>query len=204
MNYYVCHAWRPVRRDAIRGFTLIELMIALVLSLFLIGGVVLLFLSGRVAALDTERLSRAQEGLRFAATFMVQDMRMAGYKSGPGYAALSNGNSVLQIRYETPRDCTGLPTTPDLTAGEDEDLFPADGGIANNVYRLQGTQLICEGKRGNPVPLLDGVRSIGFQLLPVGTTQPVAVGVTLGVEGLQDYNFVVALRNPIVARISSD
>ena len=63
-----------------RGFTLVELMIALTLSIFLIGAVILTFISGRGASLEAEQLARTQENLRFASDFLIRDIRNAGFR----------------------------------------------------------------------------------------------------------------------------
>ncbi len=200
-------------RRVVAGFSLVELMIALVISLFLLGGVSLLFLSGRVAATDTERLSRAQESLRFAGTFLMQDLRMAGYRyqgvwSDP-YLSVTDGEPVtLRVRYQTPRDCTGSLTL----AGDigDTGEFLEQGGFADNSYFVNGaSQLVCRGTRGvshSEVVLLDGVT--GFSAWPVpGAANPVALDVELEVRGLRDddrfrYDFRVALRNRVLESLN--
>lgn len=65
---------------AVRGFTLIELMVAMVLSLFLIGGVILMYTSSKAAYIDSNQLSRMQENVRFASDYMVRDIRNAGFR----------------------------------------------------------------------------------------------------------------------------
>lgn len=67
-------------QSAMRGFTLIELMIAMVLSLFLIGGVILMYASTKAAYLDSSQMSRMQENIRFASDYMVRDLRNAGFR----------------------------------------------------------------------------------------------------------------------------
>lgn len=67
-------------RQAIRGFTLIELMVAMVLSLFLMGGVILMYFSSKAAYLDSNQMSRLQENIRFASDYMVRDIRNAGFR----------------------------------------------------------------------------------------------------------------------------
>ncbi|NEZ02731.1 prepilin-type N-terminal cleavage/methylation domain-containing protein [Wenzhouxiangella sp. XN201] len=67
-------------RPTMRGFTLIELMVAMALSLFLIGGVVLMYASSKAAYLDSNQLSRLQENIRFASDYMVRDIRNAGFR----------------------------------------------------------------------------------------------------------------------------
>lgn len=60
------------------GFTLIELMIALVLGLFIVGATSSLFLSNSQTLRTTESLSRIQENARSAFELMSRDIREAG------------------------------------------------------------------------------------------------------------------------------
>ncbi len=61
------------------GFSLVELMVALLLGLFLAGGVTAMYLSSKQTYRINENLSRLQESLRFSLEFMSRDIRMAGY-----------------------------------------------------------------------------------------------------------------------------
>ena len=60
------------------GLTLVELMVALVLGLVVIGAVTNLFLTNRQTYRATENLARMQENLRFAFELMARDVREAG------------------------------------------------------------------------------------------------------------------------------
>lgn len=62
-----------------RGFSLIELMVSMALSLLLLGGVVTIFLSSRASYETTDRLSRIQESGRFALDQLAGDVRSAGF-----------------------------------------------------------------------------------------------------------------------------
>ena len=61
-----------------RGFTLIELMIALLLGLLVMGAAIAIFLSNRQAYSATEGLGRVQENVRFAFELMARDIREVG------------------------------------------------------------------------------------------------------------------------------
>lgn len=61
-----------------RGFSLIELMVALVLGLIIVGGVVSLFVSNQQAARANEGLGRLQENARVAFELMAREVRQAG------------------------------------------------------------------------------------------------------------------------------
>lgn len=64
--------------NAVRGIGLVELMIALILGLLLIGGVINLFVTNRAAFRTTEQLSRLQENARTSFELMARSMRDAG------------------------------------------------------------------------------------------------------------------------------
>lgn len=97
----------------IRGFTLIELMVAMVVSLFLIGGVVLMYASTKAAYTDSDRMARLQENIRFASDYLVRDIRNAGFWDQLTLSVIEqvaiqekvaqtltvDGNDVLVIRY---------------------------------------------------------------------------------------------------------
>lgn len=61
------------------GVTLVELMIAVALSAFLLLGLIQVFSASRLAYQTTTGLARVQEGSRFATDFLQRDIRMAGH-----------------------------------------------------------------------------------------------------------------------------
>ena len=61
------------------GMTLIEIMIALLIGAFLLGGVLQIFIGSKQTYRMQEGLSRLQENGRFALDFLARDIRMAGY-----------------------------------------------------------------------------------------------------------------------------
>lgn len=68
----------PGSRGLTAGFTLIELMIALLLGLLVMAAAIGIFLSNRQAYSATENLGRVQENVRFAFELMAHDIRRAG------------------------------------------------------------------------------------------------------------------------------
>lgn len=62
-----------------RGLSLIELMIAVLISMLLIGGTIQIFISNKATYRLTEAQSRLQENARFAIMFLTRDIRMAGF-----------------------------------------------------------------------------------------------------------------------------
>jgi type IV pilus assembly protein PilW len=62
-----------------RGFTLIELMVALAITSFLLIGAVTIYIQGRTSFRVNESISRLQEDARFALDLLEPDIRMASY-----------------------------------------------------------------------------------------------------------------------------
>ncbi|SJM89759.1 Type IV pilus assembly protein PilW [Crenothrix polyspora] len=62
-----------------KGFTLVELMVAMVLGAFFLNGLLQIFSSTKQTYRVQENLARLQENGRFAIDFISQDVRMAGY-----------------------------------------------------------------------------------------------------------------------------
>jgi len=68
---------RSARRQA--GLTLTELLVAMTLGLFLVSGVLSVFLGGLQTFRNNDALARIQESGRFAMEVLRRDLRMAGY-----------------------------------------------------------------------------------------------------------------------------
>ena len=92
MSRRICrHGSSPARSLARhRGFSLIELMIAMALSLVVLGGAIAIFVSSRATYETTDRLSRLQDNGRFALDTIVRDLRAAGYLGCARSASLNN------------------------------------------------------------------------------------------------------------------
>jgi type IV pilus assembly protein PilW len=89
----------PPARFAMRGFSLVELMVAMALSVVLLGGVLAIFASSRTTYETNDRLSRIQETGRFALDSITRDLRAAGYIGCSQRASLvntlNNSNTLL-------------------------------------------------------------------------------------------------------------
>ena len=62
-----------------RGFTLVEILVSLAISLALVAGVVQIFMSSKITYSVQEGMSRLQENARFAINLLASDLRMANY-----------------------------------------------------------------------------------------------------------------------------
>jgi len=128
----------------IRGFSLVELMITLLLAAFLISALILTFLSGRAAAGDAEQLARLQENVRILSEYLVRDIRNAGYIDEVEVLAGQEGlmlrdfgeivgddDDVFRVRYAGRGHC-----------GEQFDEFV----LVQNEYFVEGGVLKCRGR----------------------------------------------------------
>ncbi len=85
-----------------KGFSVVELMVALLLGLFLVSGVTAMYISGKETYRMTDNLSRLQESLRFSLEFISQDIRMAGYmpcRFPPSTTNAINGSTTWFLDY---------------------------------------------------------------------------------------------------------
>lgn len=78
------------------GLSLVELMIAMLISLFLIGGVIQIFASTRITYTTTEGLARLQENARYLFDRLQADLAAAGYM-GCGDSNDRNADGTYQV-----------------------------------------------------------------------------------------------------------
>ena len=177
------------------GFTLIELMIALALGLFLIGGVLVLFASVRATYSDVEQLSRMQESLRFVTDAVVRDARNAAFRDQLGlfgvefsdiaenYAEITGEGGELTIQYAGLGSCTEAFDTI---------------RVVRNTYFVDGGRLRCTGTSfrwssdgevltrtvlgTETTSLATGVQSVSFGFLTAQNPTPTSGDAACGFE----------------------
>jgi len=72
-------AARAGRRGSVRGFTMVELLVAMTLGLFVIGGVATAYVQNQRTRAELERNSRQLENGRYAVQLLADELRHAGY-----------------------------------------------------------------------------------------------------------------------------
>ncbi len=100
-----------------RGMTLIEIMIALLIGVFLIGGILQIFLGTKRSYRMQENLSVLQENARFASEFISNDLRIPGYQ-GCRSLNLPADAPVVKAAQPTPNTMIGLTPTTAITGNE--------------------------------------------------------------------------------------
>jgi type IV pilus assembly protein PilW len=157
-------------RPGMRGFSLVELMVSLVIGLIITAAVIKIFTMSKATYGLEEGLARVQENGRFAIEFLSRDVRMAGYSgcnsklaltdplevgnmASPPTSAISfNPDGIKGYTYTCTSACTGALSewTPAL---------PADFGFTAGSVK-QGTDVI----------IIQSASSLGTHL--TGNTTP--------------------------------
>lgn len=106
-----------------RGFSLVELMVAMVIGFIVVGAVGYLYLGTRQAFRVQSNLSGIQESARYALNTLAQDIRMAGYFGCAGPSAtitnVLNNPSAFDNNFTQPLagfDASGSTWSPALPA----------------------------------------------------------------------------------------
>lgn len=175
MNALPCTS---VRRSAPaqRGFTLVELMVAVAIALFLLYGIVTIVQNVRRSSLDQQSLAQLQDQQRFAMTVLTDVIQAGGYfpdpttwtpatslpaaaPFGPGqpffgtHAAAAPGDSIW-VRFRTAQgdgviNCTG---GTNIALGATH--------LYSNAFSIVAGQLMCSLDGAAAVALVSGVTNL--------------------------------------------
>ena len=129
-----------------KGFSLVEVMTAITLSLVLIAGVVQMYISGKESYRLQYELGRMQENQRLALEYLQRDLHRAGFfiNDDP-----TNPNLNHIEKFFTGNDADGLVSTRD----------GGNGAAANNGYASDVMTVRFESNRdclGNDITVTDG------------------------------------------------
>ena len=99
---------RSINPKSSRGFSLVELMVAITVSLILLNGVMQIFTGSKENYAIQEELSRLQENGRFAMDVLTREMRMAGYLGCSSNAQIANSIDAGSGLYDLSTPITGF------------------------------------------------------------------------------------------------
>jgi type IV pilus assembly protein PilW len=187
------------------GFTLIEIMIALLISSVILGAVFMTFSSQQKSYVINDRLTEVQQNLRAATIIMAKDIREAGCdptgKSGAGVLIATPG------RFQFTKDIAGNTINP---AAGDGDLDDSNENISlgfstTNDSDTDGIVNIAAGaanlgrdlgKGAGFQPIAENIQAIEFNyLLDDGTASNAPTSSQL--------NDIIAVQISVLARASS-
>ncbi|WP_455208162.1 PilW family protein [Kaarinaea lacus] len=177
------------------GFTIIEIMVAITLSMILIAGVIQIYLSSKESFRVQNELSRLQENQRIAIEFLQRDISKAGfvpYNGSPIPVANvtvvdggGNNSDSITIAYTFTTDCLGAATP---------------NGIAVNTYTINPAtlQLMCLGNGGGVAqPIADGIENMQIVI-----GEDVVNNSTMGVSADRYVNPATVVTNIVSVRIA--
>ncbi len=119
-----------------KGLTLVEIMIAMVLSIGLLGGVIQIFTATKQSYRIQDGLSRIQENGRFAIQILSSDLQMAGFLGCNGGSQFTNKlttSNILQYNFEET-----IRGYNNLTTGSTDASYLSSAGITPDA----GTDII--------------------------------------------------------------
>jgi type IV pilus assembly protein PilW len=193
-------------RHGQRGFTLVEILIALTVGLFLMGALLTIVQTNRRVFGEQNQLAQVQDNERMAMTMMADVIQSAGYFPDPvnntltttltavapfgvgqsifgTYSAAAPGDTI-QVRY--------------MTAGGDGILNCSGGSNATggpiiyvNKFEVLNGQLVCTLNNGQQLPLVGGATNSGLDI----TNMTILYGVKANVAATATGNNVDTYMN---------
>ena len=156
-----------------RGLSLIELMIAILISSLLLLGVLELFINTNSADRSSTALNRTQESGRLLLSIIGTDALRAGYQGCSAASsttkaggfnfpadALTAAAASVTLRYATPNDTGTLFGNNKSCANDDLYLYTA----TYSNCPLNGIQRICKRSNGgNNDPIVDNARIVSIE-----------------------------------------
>ena len=164
-------------RQTQRGFTMIELMVALVIGLFLLGALSILAFDNKRAFTGQNYLAQLQDNERLASTIMTDVIQTAGYYPSPqantavtmmpavpgmvaGQSMLGATGDAITVRY-----ATNFKDGVILCNGSDNETG-ATNYFANTFSVNASNQLVCSLSTGGGAavtyPLVNNVSSLSI------------------------------------------
>jgi type IV pilus assembly protein PilW len=161
------------RNNRQQGLTLIEIMVALVISLFLLAGLLQLFIGTRQSARIQENLSRVQENGRYAVDYLGRVIRLAGYRSketikqGDSFEERFTGSYAIKDNSSESKSPVIVFEGENTGEGEVRDCLnqlitslPGTPVLATNTLKITDTTLQCQTSPTKIETVVDGVEDM--------------------------------------------
>ena len=152
-----------------QGMTLIELMIAMVFSSFVIAAIVMAFRSQETSSLVQETVTAMQQNNAAAMNIMTRELRMAGYdltESGiPGFTTASS--SLINFTADLNDDGDVSDTNENISYGfkitaDPSDTFPDDDDSDRNGIANAGVADLRRDTGGGMQSMAEGIQAFNF------------------------------------------
>lgn len=142
---------RSSRFASQRGLSLLELLVAMFIGLFLVGGVTAIFLVSKRGYTETENVSRANESARFGLYLLANNIAHIGFFGGANPSPPSFVNSLTAIT----GDCTGTASMVDLV-NHFRVVKATSASLVGCITDAQTDSDVLIIKSVRPVPFFDG------------------------------------------------
>jgi type IV pilus assembly protein PilW len=186
-----------------KGFTLIELMIAITLGLILSAGMINLFVNSNQIYRVNENMSRLQENARFAMSFLARDIRRTDFRCDTDPQLLTavdgendtglNGSDTITLIWQTGDVCT-LPDTNTTV------IYSVQNGAS-------GIPSLFRSSDGNDVELIEGIENLQIlygEETATGSTIDYTPDYYVNAASTADMSDVISLRVVLTARTIDD
>ena len=142
----------------VQGFTLIELMIAMVLGLLVLGAALAVFQSNQKTFSANEGQNRVQENARIAYEMMGKDIRSVGSSACSSEAmVLGSDSNSAAFRAPLVNSVSGL-----TTISADDMSYRVDSGDANSVTLVESSPNATDIFKANEVVMVCNAAMTGF------------------------------------------
>lgn len=168
----LCNSDRAGRKNS-RGFTLVELMVAMLIGLIVVGGATAIFLSVLQTSRQAEQVSRLHESVRFVTDILIRDIRGLAAK---GVITEGTPSDALNLGLE------GFSGCQTYSVSEKGELTCDGDTLVGGVSSFQVTEILS----GAPAEWIGYEFAVTF----------------LGVDGVPvSMTFSAAARNAILNRL---
>lgn len=165
-----------VQRYRQQGFTLVEVMVAITISLVMVAGILQVSQANKESNRLQRNMSFVQQNIRSAMELLGRDIRQAGFyvDDDPANRILppfspfvvsatlddadagnTTGSDIITLNYESDVNCLNEPTFDSSNAAA-----VASNHFANNRWFIQNQRLMCGSNTGIPQPLVEGVENL--------------------------------------------
>lgn len=164
------------------GFTLVELMVAMVLSLVVIGGALMVYMSSSASYRAQEATARMMESGRTAVELISRDLRMAEYWKCIGWQAanLSNHLPYQQRGIYSVNGASGAPDTLRMLQALDETTVTTTADVTLTEVDNSGATPVFTS---NDIEVSDGSGFSGGDIIVINDCAKGDVFTITGVSG---------------------
>jgi len=138
-----------------KGFSLIELVVAMAITSFVMAGIVSAYVSQLKSHVTQQMVVEMQQNLRSAMQHMEKEIRMAGYDFDPNVSSVAGVTIALASTFAF---------TMDLN--EDGDVSDANETVTYTLdLKADGTQCLMRNTGGGNVPVAEYIDALNFVYL---------------------------------------